>query len=172
MIAEHSDVKFPVGTTYIVVFDTDAYSGNFERELGGYACGAYNGLYPGDNHGWDEKVEFEKDCPELAASLSKKLVSLHHIEYGPVQTSIRSTPVRRNDGHGKCYDSEGAEGYPAYESVAVFFKRPPTPEEMKAIRVRAHEFSQTFTKYRSGFSIKDIYLVTRVVSVSEERLDA
>lgn len=171
-----SDIRMPDGDTYILVIDTDAYSGNFERELGGYVAGAFDGR----GHGQKEAANF-KSAVVLAGSITKKLREVNHLEYGDLTVTIRATPGRRNNGTGQCFDEDSKRlpkrSYPAYESVAIFLREPLTEEELDVVKRRAHEYAadpQTVTG-RFGnkpFKILDVYQVkhTQVTTAQEERI--
>jgi hypothetical protein len=95
------DVNFPTGTTYILVIDTDQYSGNFEREMAGYTTGIcdYDRA-----HGKDEADDAKTANPDVTASLALKSKAVQHEEYGMVTNTIRATPRRANNGMGYHYD--------------------------------------------------------------------
>ena len=56
----------------------------------------------------------------------------------------------------------GERGYPAYESVAIFFSEPLSPEEMAFVRERAVEYGKLH-----GIGMKAAYMVQSVVSTVE-----
>lgn len=230
------DVTFPAWTVYSLVIDTDAYSGNFERQLAGYTTGVWDYERA---HGEEEAEDAKKANPSLTQSMEDKSLALTHDEYGEVTNTIRATPGRRNNGMGWHYDASDASaveeararsvqamrdrqagqiamcerrlteqdfevengrgawtkeatertlksahdsieragnfvGFPAYESVAMFFSEPLTVEEMAFVRQRAHEYAaQPFgdkSWRQKPFNIRDIYMV-EVTDGVEERLD-
>lgn len=97
------DITMPEGETTILVIDTNAYSGNFEREMGGYVAGAYDDR----EHGGKEAELFAEEVP-CAQDIKRKLRYVKHAEYGDVLVTIRATPGRLNNGAGYNYD-EGAD---------------------------------------------------------------
>lgn len=94
------DVTLPQGTTYILVVDTDAYAGNFERQLAGYATGVVD---VERYHGTEEAEDAERTNPDMVAAFREKSVAVPHDEYGMVTNTIRATPGRLNNGMGFHY---------------------------------------------------------------------
>ena len=134
-----SDIKFEAGVTHVVVIDTTSYSGNFERPMAAFAAGAYD---EDRYHGEAEALLFEgaaSEDPKLAAIMDK-VKCVTHDEYGDVTNTIWPTPGRINGGMGDHTDDVGQKGYPAYESVAIFFDEAPTDEELDIIKTRATEY--------------------------------
>jgi hypothetical protein len=227
---EMMDIRLPRGTTYILVIDTDAYAGNFERQIAGYTTGVFD---EERGHGDSEARLAKEEYPEITRSLIAKSTTVSHEEYGQVSNTIRATPGRLNNGMGFGYnaddaqasadakarakksaeeyqaphiaqyerrlreqdftngwDKEGCErsiasaqamiatagdhvGYPCYESVAMFFREPLTPEEIAFVRERAVEFSQKKRQFGGGpFRVLDVYMVEAVRGpIQEKRLD-
>jgi len=150
----YHEIKFSEGSNFVVIIDTDAYAGNFEREMSAFAAGAYNFEM---GHGGREMGEFEEaaeDDPRLTA-IMEAVESQHHVEYDDVVCSIWPTPNRLNDGVGGHYDAEpGEAGWPAYESVAIFFERALTEEELAIVRKRAEEYASAPTGCGNGTPFK------------------
>lgn len=229
------DVSMPSGTTYILVIDTTAYAGNFERELCGFVTGHYDyERYHGDK----EAAIFKSEEP--GSTIADKITEVRHNEYDMVSNTIRATPGRLNNGMGWCYDADniadvatarlksrqsmeqyqapiiaaaqariddnnfedpskpgawtkeaclhtiesaraGIEraatfvGFPAFESVAIFFSEPLTDAELDLVKTRAARFAanpKAFNEFGSEpFEIRDIYMV-RHTSGEEERVPA
>ncbi len=217
------EVSFPKGTIYILVIDTNSYSGNFERQLAGYCTGVWDRERA---HGDAEAADAKKANPSLVAVIEAKSTTVQHNEYGQVSNTIRATPGRLNNGAGYHYDAgddpkiarekskqfmreyhagqikmcedrltnrdfetgrpgswtkEACErtlesarqsiknagnfvGFPAYESVAMFFHTPLSDEEMDFVKQRAYEYAaKPFNSQSWGpkpFSIRDIYMVS------------
>lgn len=166
---EMSDISLRPGDNFILVIDTDSYSGNFEREICGYATGIVD---EERGHGIEQANEAIRDHPEIVKGIVAKQSWRTHAEYGQVSNTIRATPGRLNNGYGGHFDAKpGQKGCPAYESVAIFLRSPLTPEELEFVKARAHEFSQTTTFLRrETFRVLDVYQINSVVTVTETRL--
>jgi hypothetical protein len=88
--------------------------------------------------------------------------------------SIFPTPGRLNDGHGKHFDAEpGQTGFPAYESVAIFFWQKPSEELIELMKKRAAEYvardwAKTFGPKKNSIKIRGFRWVTRKESFDEE----
>jgi len=102
------DVTIPSGT-YILVIDTTAYAGNFERELCGFITGHYD--YE-RGHGDHEAAIFKNEEPQ--SQIASKITEVPHAEYGMVSNTIRATPGRLNNGMGFHYN----EGDDPSEAIA------------------------------------------------------
>jgi len=100
------DVTLPKRPTYILVVDTDRYSGNFERQLAGYATGICD---LERHHGRDQAEDAEKEHPDMVAALRSKSLPVRHHDYGMVTNTIRATPGRLNNGAGFHYTPGGPE---------------------------------------------------------------
>lgn len=140
------DIKLAAGTTYVVCIDTDSYSGNFERQMAAFAAGAFD---EDRYHGEDQLAEFEEAAENdpMLAAIKDKVVCVTHEEYGEVTNTIWPTPGRINNGMGGHADDVGQEGYPAYESVAIFFDEALTNEELDVIKARATEYGINGLKF-------------------------
>jgi hypothetical protein len=222
------DVTLPQGTTYILVVDTDAYAGNFERQLAGYATGVVD---VERRHGIEEAADAEEAAPEMVRALRAKSLAVRHDQFGMVTNTIRATPGRRNNGSGFHYtpgDPEVEEdararakrsaidfferahadvrrrlaendfqpegpgawtreacertlasaqasidragqfiGWPAYESVAMFFSEPLTEREMAFVRERSEEFAKTPRLLSKPFRVLDVRLVESTSTTEE-----
>lgn len=143
-------INFGTGTTFVLVIDTDSYSGNFERQMAAYVIGAYD---EDRYHGFNECLQFREDgeepaAPPLLQELSESVMTLPHTEYGHVSNTIWATPGRLNDGYGGHFDAaEGQKGFPAYESVAVFLEVEPTAEQLALIQERAVAYGTNRTNF-------------------------
>lgn len=100
------DVDLPDSTIYILVIDTDRYSGNFERQLAGYATGVCD---EERHHGLEQAREAEAEHPDMIRGLQAKSIAVKHHEYGMVTNTIRATPGRLNNGSGFHYTPGGPE---------------------------------------------------------------
>lgn len=178
MIQTCTDILFPRGKTYVLVIDTDKYSGNFEREMAGWVAGAYD---EDRGHGDREYREFKEQTSEdgeneIAERVELAVTSVKHNEYDYVQNGIWPTPNRLNNGSGSCRDAEPDEtGWPAYESVAIFFNRKLTKDEMEFVRKRAQRFSEEWVPRfgnRETPKILDVYMLeVERADVMVNRLD-
>lgn len=163
------EVRFPEGITHMLVIDTDQYSGNFERQLAAYVTGAYD---EHRGHGWHEREEFLQDAKregweDIADTLEQALTVVRHEEYDFVSNTIRPTPGRINNGYGVHRDAgPGEKGFPAFESVAIFFNRRLMKTEMEIVRRRAQMFAD-----RKNLTIRDVYMMQVKVEKTETRLD-
>ena len=161
-------VHFPFGTTYMLVIDTNAYAGDFDREI----CAYVTGICDEDAPAHDEVANVLADAPELVQAFRDKSMLVTHAEYGPVSNTIRSTPGRINEGDGDCRDAEpGEDGWGAYESVAVFLSKPLTTTEMDYVRRRAHEYAaKPLGSKIKPLGITNVYLVEVTTKVEERRM--
>jgi hypothetical protein len=100
-----ADITLPEGTTYILVIDTDAYAGNFEREICGYTTGVVDSER---GHGETQAEDAREANPELTSSMMAKSTTCRHDEYGDVSNTIRATPGRLNNGMGFAYNANDA----------------------------------------------------------------
>jgi hypothetical protein len=116
------DIIFGSSPTFVLVIDTNQYSGNFEREMAAYCCGAYDGI-----HGNGSLIKFleDKRLSGILSGIDDAVTLLPHCKYGNVSSSIWHNPNRNN----------------SYESVAIFFDRIPTLEEMTIVKGRANNFA-------------------------------
>lgn len=129
------------------VVDTDAYSGNFERELIGYMTGTLDQCR-GHGHGEEESELFIKECgeekhEEIENLLDYRLVQPDDIAENTHYT-IYPTPGWYNDGHGNHFPLDPAnppkEKYECYQSVALFLLEPPNIDMMEFWFSRAKKF--------------------------------
>lgn len=170
MMYEMLDISFPEGTTYVLVVDTDRYSGHLKRALAAYVTGTYD---KEQGYGWREYEKFLEDSSkegweDIAYSLQDASTTVQHNNRGAVSSTIRATPGRISD-NGNHRDAEpGETGMPAYESVAIFFNRHLMKPEMEIVRQRAKKFAEQFIK---PLTIRDIYMTRIVMERTETRLD-
>jgi hypothetical protein len=61
--------------------------------------------------------------------------------------------------------------WPAFESVAMFFSEPLTPDEMAFVRQRAEKFSSTKTIMHKPFKVLDVYQVEATAKNVETRIE-
>lgn len=159
-----------MGVSYILVIDTNAYSGNFERQMTAFCTGQV-----GDCEvGYREALRFVAEVPEDTRVEMARIVDRRPDEHGCKRpTSVWPTPGRVNNGRGMCFDAADYEGkaYPAYESVAIFFNQIPPTELLDLIVLRAEKFARTYedlgTKEISPLAIKGVRLLAEEVSLRE-----
>ena len=148
---------------YAFVVDTNAYAGNFEREMTAFSTGQY------ETRGEEEGEEYDEVFPddEVFSEDEPGLISITPPcnDFADV-CSIYPTPGWVNDGNGREYRlaeaPAGINHWPAYMSVAMFFEEVPTPAQVQRVRERAAIFAE-----REGFAIEGFRLV-KVVTKSEE----
>lgn len=131
--------------------DTDSYSGNFEREMFSFITGRSdtpNGA-TNSNHEYYRKLAEAGWFDEVLDDLLE--VRLNdpgddgcHMAY----VTITPTPGFFNENGDHFPDSEktkraheGKRHHPAFQSVAIFLQRMPTPDELAHIKARAHLFA-------------------------------
>lgn len=138
-----SDIRFPTGDTFVVIVDTNKYSGNFEQEMVAYLIGADT------PRGSTELFEEDAEQNPKLAELKDINICVDHFEYDEVYATIWETPGYVNDGYGRVctieeYQAKRPAGksrsFPAYQSVAFFFCEEVKPEEMQLLRERCHSF--------------------------------
>jgi len=171
-------VHMPHIPVTILVIDTTAYSGNFEREL----CGYVAGVWDGETHGEPEANDAIAAGGDVVQRIMAKSMPLPHEEYGiQVPESIRATPGRLNNGMGVHMDADqappGMAPWPAYESVAIFLVEPLDAEEMDFVRRRAAEFAAAPMAFGergrlagARFGIRDVYQLEHMPGGEERRL--
>lgn len=132
---------------YIFVIDTNKYAGNFERELTGYCTGHVGECDVGD----DQAVLFEEEVGSYGDEIFPNILQVPDDNGCWRPCYIWKTPGRKNDGYGGHSDGEG--GYPAYESVAIFFESPLTDDQVKLLEERAKKFCDREDIQIRGFRI-------------------
>jgi len=163
--------------TEILVIDTDAYSGNFERELTGWITGA---------EGFDDVTDLrlveqtQLAHPDLTAYFDKwEIVLATHTfdsEYNDTHCGIMTTPGWTNDGHGTHRKLEPGEKsqYSSYQSVGIAISRSEIGEGeaefLATVKQLAEEFAaDTTRRYIGAFEILGYRFVTEtVVTTTEE----
>jgi len=125
---------------YIVVVDTNMYSGNFEREMTAYCTGTYGECEVGD----DKAELFREEVPEELQALFEDALAHPADERG----CRRPCSIWRS------------EGKKSYEEVAMFFDCEPTPVMLDLIKQRAVEFSKE-GGYNGKMIIYSVKLIKR-----------
>lgn len=158
----------------IFVIHTDAYSGNFERELCAYITGQVGDCGVGE----DLASDFLDEVGDEQADLFSEIIGSKTDDRGCARPcEIYATPGRLNDGVGNLYDAkEGETGWPAYESVAIYFDEMPSQEQIDLMKERTHEYAKSeynrksYHRDREPLTIKGFELVrefTTVATVSQ-----
>lgn len=153
---------------YIFVIDTEEYAGNFERPMCAYCTGQYGECGIGD----EEAKAFKEEFPQWYNKFYNIIMNLpdHNGCHRPV--TIYPTPGFFNDGIGNHYpDSKKGTtevqqkfiedckergtfitrvpgDFPAYQSVAIFFKEEPTQDMIDFMIEQAGKFKRDY--YFSG----------------------
>lgn len=123
---------------YVFVIDTNLYSGNFERQMVAYICGAVGQCEVGKK---ESDIFFNQVDPHVAHILRDN-TNQQPDDHGCFRpASIWTTPRRYGTSEG-AFDGDPVEnrGYPVYESVAVFFTDLPTNQQSQLIKDRAYDF--------------------------------
>lgn len=144
-------INFPAGDTFVIIVDTNKYSGNFDQELAAYLIGVDTprGKYGGYMSSFEDDAEH---IPKLKM-LEDNSIYLNHDDYGDVPATIWDTPGYVNDGHGRHFTDEEfaikqkiskTNSYPAYQSVAFFFQAELKPEHIQLLRSRCDSFIEYY----------------------------
>lgn len=132
------------------VVDTDAYAGNFERELCGYVTGCSEDGE--DHHGAPYRDMFMADYPEghpFEDFLKKRLTDPGDDGYGRTYQDLAPTPGWGNFGQGDHKKLEAFETapHPAFQSVAIFLRERPPDEVLSILTQRAYAFPKLPKRY-------------------------
>ena len=150
----------------IFVVHTDSYSGNFERDLCAYITGQIGECGVGD----DMARDFIEDEGDETAELFGEIVNQVQDENGIWRPcEIYPTPGRLNNGMGKNFDAkEGEIGYPAYESVAIYFNQRPSDEQILLMKARTAKYTvnkynrESYHANREPLIVKGFELITEI----------
>ena len=141
----------------IFVIHTNSYSGNFEREMCGYVTGQVGECGVGD----DMAELFVEDLGEDAQEAFAEIIGEKMDEGCGRPCKIYETPGRLNDGMGNMFDAiEGAEGWPAYESVAIYFDDMPSDDQIDLMKARAVEYAKTEYNRKEYHATRDPLIIT------------
>jgi hypothetical protein len=140
---------------YVRAIDTDLYAGNFEREMFAFIFGLPD--TPGEHTSssglaYEQKARAGGLSMKVSDRFAEDLLDVRVNDPGDdglhrAYVTIAPTPGWFNDGRGTHLEdteenrAKYAARYPAFQSVAVFLQRPPTPEEAAIIKDRAAQFS-------------------------------
>jgi hypothetical protein len=146
--------------TFLFVIDTDAYSGNFVRELAAAVTGQ---VAPDDEVGIEEAQALHAAHAEINFD-DQDLVDLQHDDDGRLCVgALYPTPGLLNDGMGNhVAAAPGQTGFPAYQSIAIRLTRRPTSEEIAAFKERSRRYAAapTFRGRRASVATPRPFTVT------------
>lgn len=149
---------------FMLVIHTNLYSGNFEREMCAYVTGAIGECRVGAEMRdilLQELVELgttKEDAKKQMKSWAD-LTSQQQDEFRCKRPcAIYPTPGRYNNGRGQHFDDDQFDPkktwkgikWPAYESVAIYFKKPITPEQQALFSLRARDFADKLYNIQSS----------------------
>lgn len=137
----------PDSTCWIVVVQTDAYAGNFEREMGAYCTGSI-----GDCEVGSEQLD---DFPSKMLKLSDKMLPVPDDHGCHRPCSIWQAPLSKS-----------------YNSVAMFMEKCPTDKELEFIRDRAVDFAKNNQIHgrHQPLKVLGVSLIHYVVSITQQTL--
>lgn len=152
---------------YIFIIDTNLYAGNFEREMCGYVTGEIGEC----GVGREEAEIFRSEVNEDEFSY---IIKQSNEDGCPRPVSIWPTEGRWNNGSGSHFNDDEFDPalswkgvkWPAYESVAIFFKIRPTEDQIELMKGRA----EAFTSREAGLKILGYRLITRTTTVTDEMI--
>jgi hypothetical protein len=164
----------------IFVVHTDSYSGNFEREMCAFLTGQIGDCGVGDDMANLFEEELGEDLKEAFAEIIKQVADEDHGDcFRPCV--IWPTPGRGNDGMGQHFDLTPEYAtkryYPAYESVAIFFKKQPSQEMIELMKSRAQLYAKeeynrkSYHADREPLNIKGFQLLKKVTKVVTETIE-
>lgn len=162
-------------TRFILVVDTDQYSGNFERQMCAHITGQIG------------ECEVGKECIPEIEDLEEDHTQFHvgdmmnwmkwfdehvlqvaddHGCHRPCE--IYPTPGRSNNGVGVHYDvTENAPfKWDAYESVAIYLNEQPPKEIFDFMVARANHFH--YSSRCKNLNIKNVRLISETTTVTSE----
>ncbi len=162
------DLIFPPGDTFAFIVDTNSYSGNFEREM----ISAIIGINErGFGHKQVEQFNelWQSTHAALIGDLRRNIrnISRHHSD--SVAGYICQRPGRVNNGSGQNFNVDEYLGiaYPAYESVAVFFRRLPSDDEINFMKMNLDIISweQSGEEMIVGFRMQCIHVDQTITDI-------
>ena len=130
---------------YAFVIDTDSYAGNFEREMTAHITGIIGECEVGKEYIEKLSIDFEEIVKQV-----------------PDENGCR----RPTD----CWESPNG----SYDSVAIFFEKRPTTEQIEFMKERAKTFNQKNSEINTYFpgdiKILGFRLIEFVSSTKEESI--
>lgn len=159
---------------YILVIDTTAYAGNFERQMTGYITGTHRENY--HSFGYIEKVQEKQPLLKDYFGIWNRLLSEYVFddEYGETSCGIMPTPGYTNNGMGKnnLVTETNPMKWPAYQSVGIALSDLPPPDSnaefFRTVAKLANEFSQN---WRDPFQILNLRLICNEVKEISHELE-
>jgi len=127
--------------SYVVIVDTEQYSGNFERAMVAFITGQVGECEVGQEQADVARAELSADVLQWFDDNTMQLPDDHGCHR---PANLAPTPGWYNDGNGNHKKlKEGSTKkpkYPAYLSVEMQFYRPPSPAIREVISERAVRF--------------------------------
>lgn len=150
---------------YLFVVDTDAYSGNFERELTAYCTGCVGDCGVGDDEAEDFQLLHSDIGEEVAVIIHQE--TDEHGCYRPA--TIWPTPGWSNNGLGKHTRVSSSDKIkcPAYMSVGMWFTEAPSSQMVAVIKERAAKFFREYYT-RGKVTIAGFRLIKKLTTYTEE----
>lgn len=146
-------LNFPVGTTtYAFVVKTDAYAGNFERELTAAMTGCIGECEVGS-------TEASNFIAEVGEGIQRSF------EYDKIRLITDDEGCSRPASIWNCRDEDG------FNSAATFFRDRPTEWEIELMKERAYEFASRGGRWYKPFKIKGFSIETiSVMSIDRKEI--
>lgn len=167
------DIHFDDGDNFVLIIDTNLYSGNFHREMAAYLLNAAALLGFGDGPTAENEDFQDAAAEDPRLWVMQDMVGIRtHTEYGDTTNDIWATPGRLNDGMGHHFDAApGQKGYPAFESVAIFLEAPFNAEQLELIKSRAEAFAADYQPRFSASTDKMKIVGVRQVNIQVKRTE-
>jgi len=157
----------------IFVIHTNAYAGNFERELCAYITGQVGDCGVGEDLASDFLDEVGDEQADLFADIIGVAPDDGRCDR---PCKIYPTPGRLNNGMGTHFDAaEDQKGFPAYESVAIYFDEMPSDEQFDLMKDRTMQYAKSvynrksYYKDREPLVIKGFELIVETTEVKQLR---
>lgn len=164
---------------FMLIIDTNLYSGNFEREMCAHITGVIGECEVGNDH--------IGDCADIAEELNMPVEKVSEIMAWMEQNisqrcdegcyrpcAIYPTEGRSNNGNGRHYNvtPETPYKWPAYESIVIYLSAEPTKEIFDFIVARAKSFKYPAWKKSESnpeLEVKGVHILVeeRVVNVTK-----
>ena len=163
-------MKTRTATEYVLVIDTDRYSGNYERPLVAYCTGQVGVCEVGNA----EAENFRDFMPWKDNPFDDVVVCRPDDDRGALRpAAIWPTPGRTNNGSGGHSDvtPDNPFKWPAYESVAIFFNKRPTQLMIDTIKDRAFEYAanrRTYNEQPDPFKVLGFRWITETTTVTTQ----
>ena len=150
---------------YLFVIDTNQYAGGFGRQMCAYMTGVVGECEVGDK----EAAQAKKEIPTEVAAL-EQLVEQVPDEHGSHRlVTIFPNPRYGNDWRGKhaviTASNEHEFPWPAYCSIAIYFRTDFSSGEIKLLKERAQKFAT-----REGITIEGFRLLEEYKTYKEIKI--